>query len=272
MPNGKGVNVSFILKELGIDSTATGFKAGFTGQFIEEELQKAGIQTQFVTVDGITRINVFTQVVATNEEFKLVNQGPSVTPKEEASLLAIVENMNADDILFVSGSHPEGITRATYEKIAKASQKRGFKFILDTSAHFVPELLGYKPYLIKPNDEELAEWFGLKDISLEEIKDCGRKLLEQGAQNVIVSLGDKGAILFTPTETIHVTAPDGEVVNTACAGDTLLATFVGSKLQGLSDEEALIKAVAAGSSTAFRPGLTDFKDVPTLIQQIKRVS
>ena len=272
MPNGKGVNVSFILKELGIDSTATGFKAGFTGQFIEEELQKAGIQTLFVTVDGITRINVFTQVVATNEEFKLVNQGPSVTPDQEASLLAIVENMNSDDILFVSGSHPEGITRATYEKIAKASQQRGFKFILDTSAHFVPELLSYKPYLIKPNDEELAEWFGLKDISLEEIKGCGRKLLEQGAQNVIVSLGDKGAILFTPDETIHVTAPNGEVVNTACAGDTLLATFVGSQLQGLSDEEALIKAVAAGSSTAFRPGLTDFSDVPTLMQQIKRVS
>ena len=180
--------------------------------------------------------------------------------------------MNADDILFVSGSHPEGITRATYENIAKASQQRGFKFILDTSASFVPELLGYKPYLIKPNDEELAEWFGLKDISLEEIKDCGRKLLEQGAQNIIVSLGDKGAILFTPTETIHVTAPKGEVVNTACAGDTLLATFVGSKIQGLSDEEALIKAVAAGSSTAFRPGLTDFSDVPTLMQQIKRVS
>ena len=272
MPNGKGVNVSFILKELGIDSVATGFKAGFTGQFIEEELQKAGIQTQFVTVDGITRINVFTQVVATNEEFKLVNQGPSVTPEQEASLLAIVENMNADDILFVSGSHPEGITRATYEKIAKASEKRGFKFILDTSAHFVPELLGYKPYLIKPNDEELAEWFGLKDISLEKIKECGRKLLERGAQNVLVSLGEKGAILFTPAETIQVTAPKGEVVNTACAGDTLLATFVGSKLQGLSDEEALIKAVAAGSSTAFRPGLTDFKDVPTLMQQIKRVS
>lgn len=271
MPNGKGVNVSFILKKLGIDSTATGFKAGFTGQFIEEELQKAGIQTQFVTVDGITRINVFTQVVATNEEFKLVNQGPSVTPEQEASLLAIVEKMNADDILFVSGSHPEGITRATYEKIAKASEKRGFKFILDTSASFVPELLGHKPYLIKPNDEELAEWFGLRDISLEKIKECGHKLLEKGAQNVLVSLGEKGAILFTPTETIQVTAPTGEVVNTACAGDTLLATFVGSTLLGLSNEEALIKAVAAGSSTAFRPGLTDFSDVPTLMQQIKRV-
>ena len=118
----------------------------------------------------------------------------------------------------------------------------------------------------------MAEWFGLINPSLEEIKDCGQKLLEKGAENVLVSLGEKGAILFTPTETIHVTAPKGEVVNTACAGDTLLATFVGSQLLGLSDEQALIKAVAAGSSTAFRPGLTDFSDVPTLMQQIKRIS
>ena len=117
----------------------------------------------------------------------------------------------------------------------------------------------------------MAEWFGLINPSLEEIKDCGQKLLEKGAENVLVSLGEKGAILFTPTETIHVTAPKGEVVNTACAGDTLLATFVGSQLLGLSNEEALIKAVAAGSSTAFRPGLTDFSDVPTLMQQIKRI-
>ena len=271
MPNGKGVNVSFILKKLGMNNTALGFKAGFTGQFIEDELHKEGIQTQFVNVDGITRINVFTQVVSTSEEFKLVNQGPSVSQPQEEALLKIIENMNTEDFLFVSGSHPEGITYTTYEKIAKTAQLRGFKLILDTSAEFVPDLLKYRPYLIKPNDEELAEWFGLINPSLEEIKDCGQKLLEKGAENVLVSLGEKGAILFTPTETIHVTAPKGEVVNTACAGDTLLATFVASQLLGLSDEEALIKAVAAGSSTAFRPGLTDFSDVPTLMQQINRI-
>ena len=183
IPNGKGVNVSFILKKLGMNNTALGFKAGFTGQFIEDELHKEGIQTQFVNVDGITRINVFTQVVSTSEEFKLVNQGPSVSQPQEEALLKIIENMNTEDFLFVSGSHPEGITYTTYEKIAKTSQLRGFKLILDTSADFVPDLLKYRPYLIKPNDEELAEWFGLINPSLEEIKDCGQKLLEKGAEN-----------------------------------------------------------------------------------------
>ena len=271
MPNGKGVNVSFVLKELGIDSVATGFKAGFTGEFIESELHKAGIKTDFVSVNGITRINVFAHVVANNEEFKLVNQGPTVTAKEELQLLSIIDTLSSEDILFVSGSHPLGIEKNTYEKIAEASQRIGFKLILDTSANFVPELLKFHPYLIKPNDEELASWFGLKKLSLEQIKEYGNKLLQQGAQNVLISLGEKGAILITPTETIHVNAPIGNVVNTACAGDTLLATFVGCQIQGMSKEASLIKAVAAGTSTAFRPGLTDFSDVPILIKQIKRL-
>lgn len=271
MPNGKGVNVSFILKELGIDSVATGFKAGFTGEFIESELHKAGIKTDFVSINGITRINVFAHVVANNEEFKLVNQGPTVTLKEELQLLSIIDTLSSEDMLFVSGSHPSGIEKNTYEKIAEASLRNGFKLILDTSANFVPELLKFHPYLIKPNDEELASWFGLKELSLEQIKDYGDKLLQQGAQNVLVSLGEKGAILITPTETIHVSAPIGNVVNTACAGDTLLATFVGCQMQGMSKEDSLIKAVAAGTSTAFRPGLTDFSDVPILIKQIKRL-
>lgn len=271
MPNGKGVNVSFVLKELGIDSVATGFKAGFTGEFIESELHKAGIKTDFVSVNGITRINVFAHVVTNNEEFKLVNQGPTVTTKEESQLLSIIDTLSSEDILFVSGSHPLGIEKNTYEKIAEASQRNGFKLILDTSANFVPELLKFHPYLIKPNDEELASWFGLKKLSLEQIKDYGNKLLQQGAQNVLVSLGEKGAILITPTETIHVSAPIGNVVNTACAGDTLLATFVGCQIQGMPKEDSLIKAVAAGTSTAFRPGLTDFSDVPILIKQIKRL-
>ena len=174
-------------------------------------------------------------------------------------------------MLFVSGSHPSGISKNTYEKIAKSSQQKGFKLILDTSASFVPELLKFHPYLIKPNDEELASWFGLKELSLEQIKEYGNKLLQQGVQNVLVSLGEKGAILITPTENIHVSAPKGNVVNTACAGDTLLATFVGCQIQGMSKEDSLIKAVAAGTSTAFRPGLTDFSDVPILIKQIKRL-
>lgn len=271
-PNGKGVNVSFILKQLGLDNTALGFSAGFTGAFIKEELEKKDIPTQFVSVDGITRVNVFAQVTSEQQEYKLVNQGPSVTPEQVQQLLDIIHNFNQDDYLFVSGSHPQGVTQATYEAIGQASMAQGFHWILDTSAPFVPELLQYHPYLIKPNDEEVAAWFNLTNPTLDDLKRCGQALLDKGAQNVLMSLGGDGALLFTPEETLHLTAPKGEVVNTACAGDTLLATFVGSRLQGASNLEALTKAIAAGSSTAFRPGLTDFSDVPDLSQQVSVIS
>lgn len=271
-PNGKGVNVSFILKQLGLDNTALGFSAGFTGAFIKEELEKKGIPTQFVSVDGITRVNVFAQVTSEQQEYKLVNQGPSVTPEQVQQLLDIIHNFNQDDYLFVSGSHPQGVTQATYEAIGQASMAQGFHWILDTSAPFVPELLQYHPYLIKPNDEEVAAWFNLTNPTLDDLKRCGQALLDKGAQNVLMSLGGDGALLFTPEETLHLTAPKGEVVNTACAGDTLLATFVGSRLQGASNLEALTKAIAAGSSTAFRPGLTDFSDVPDLSQQVSVIT
>lgn len=271
-PNGKGVNVSFILKQLGLDNTALGFSAGFTGEFIKQELLKKDIHVNFVPIDGINRINVFTQVTSQNQEYKLVNQGPSVSPEQEQQLLQIIQSFTQDDILFVSGSHPQGITKATYQAIGEASQKNGFKWILDTSAPFVLDLLAYKPYLIKPNDEELAEWFHLTEPTLEDIIHCGHDLLERGAQNILISLGGSGALFMNAETHIHVSAPKGEVVNTACAGDTLLATFVGSALLGSSTQEALIKAVAAGSSTAFRPGLTDFSDVEKLAQQIKVLS
>lgn len=271
-PNGKGVNVSFILKQLGLDNTALGFSAGFTGAFIKEELEKKGIPTQFVSVDGITRVNVFAQVTSEQQEYKLVNQGPSVTPEQVQQLLDIIHTFNQDDYLFVSGSHPQGVTQATYEAIGQASMAQGFHWILDTSAPFVPELLQYHPYLIKPNDEEVAAWFNLTNPTLDDLKRCGQALLDKGAQNVLMSLGGDGALLFTPEETLHLTAPKGEVVNTACAGDTLLATFVGSRLKGASNLEALTKAIAAGSSTAFRPGLTDFSDVPDLSQQVSVIS
>lgn len=271
-PNGKGVNVSFILKQLGLNNTALGFSAGFTGAFIKEELEKKDIPTQFVSVDGITRVNVFAQVTSEQQEYKLVNQGPSVTPEQVQQLLDIIHNFNQDDYLFVSGSHPQGVTQATYEAIGQASMAQGFHWILDTSAPFVPELLQYHPYLIKPNDEEVAAWFNLTNPTLDDLKRCGQALLDKGAQNVLMSLGGDGALLFTPEETLHLTAPKGEVVNTACAGDTLLATFVGSRLQGASNLEALTKAIAAGSSTAFRPGLTDFSDVPDLSQQVSVIT
>ena len=153
--------------------------------------------------------------------------------------------------------------------IGQAAQAQGFQLILDISSPVVLDLLPYGPALIKPNDEELAHWFQAEALNQDQLIYYGRQLLDKGARQVLLSLGPDGAILLTPEISLKATAPQGQVVNTACAGDTLLATFIGWRQQGLSYEDSLVKAVAAGSSTAFRPGLTDFSDVAELSKSIE---
>uniref|UniRef100_UPI003F690243 1-phosphofructokinase n=1 Tax=Streptococcus pluranimalium TaxID=82348 RepID=UPI003F690243 len=265
--NGKGVNVSIILKKLGIDSIPLGFKAGFTGDFIEDELKKQAIWSNFVKVDGTTRINVFTQVMSKNQEFKLVNQ-PIILEESQGELLKQFESLNQDDFLIVSGSLPRGISSEIFLKIGQVCQKRGINLIYDISDSILIECLAFKPYLIKPNDEEISEWFQLEKPSLNDLVEKGKLLQERGAKNVLISLGGEGCLLLSDS-VYFANAPSGIVVNTACAGDTLLGTFLANKLKGHSEVECLAQAVAAGSSTAFRPGLTDFTDVELLRKQIK---
>ena len=268
-PNGKGVNISFVLKMLGIENIALGFSGGFTGLFIEEELEKKGIKTKFVHVEGTTRINVFTHVESNNTEYKLVNRGPLINLEQVNELLSKIDQLNEDDILFVSGSNPRGVTDEVIVEIAKLSKKNKFKLVLDTSSKIVLESLKYNPYCIKPNNEELAKWFKKESLTDEELSYYGEKLVEMGAEIVLLSLGEEGCLLFTKEENLYVNAPKGKVINTACSGDTLLGTFIGSLKKELKLEEALKEAVAAGSSTAFSPGLTDFSDVEELKKQME---
>ena len=268
-PNGKGVNISFILKMLGIENVALGFIGGFTGTFIEEELEKKGITTKFVRVEGITRINVFTHVESKNTEYKLVNRGPLINSKQVSELINRIKLLNEDDTLFVSGSNPRGVTDEIIVEIAKLSKKNKFKLVLDTSSKIVLESLQYNPYCIKPNNEELANWFEKESLTDEELNYYGKKLVEMGAEIVLLSLGKEGCLLFTKEESLYVNAPKGKVINTACSGDTLLATFIGLLKKELELGEALKEAVAAGSSTAFSPGLTDFSDVEELKKQMQ---
>lgn len=268
--NGKGVNVSFILKMLGIENTAIGFSGGFTGKYIEETLKQKGIATNFVPVDGMTRINVFTHVIDQDTEYKLVNQGPEITEVQMKALLAIISQMKKGDMLCVSGSHPKGISDHLLIEISRITHEKGVKLVLDTSSKVVLDCLKYQPYCMKPNEEELASWFGKEQLTEEEYLIYGEKLIQLGAQKVLLSLGKKGALYFDQEQILHVTAPQGKVVNTACAGDTLLGSFVGSLEKGESPMDALQFGAAAGSSTAFSPGLTDFKDVSKLMKQMKR--
>ncbi|WP_086349596.1 1-phosphofructokinase [Candidatus Enterococcus clewellii] len=267
--NGKGVNVSLILKQMGLNSTALGFSGGFTGAYIDQFLVEKEIQTDFVEVEGMTRINVFTQVNHPKSEYKLVNKGPDIPEEKITQLLAQIRRIPTDSYLCVSGSLPQGVQPDIIQKISEITAQNGVHLIVDTSYREVLDTLKYKPFLLKPNEEELAEWFGKEQLTFDECIMYGKKLVAAGAENVLVSLGGEGGLYITKDAVYSGNAPKGHVVNTACAGDTLLGCFIGNYLKGLSPEANLTYSLAAASSTAFQKGLTDFSDVAALSQQIK---
>ena len=265
--NGKGVNVSRILDRMGIESIAMGFIAGFTGNFIKDKLEESGIKTDFIQVDGITRVNVFLNA---QEEFKIVNKGPEIPKEKTIEMLSQLRKLKNGDYLFVCGSLPRGIQDDIYEDIIKICKESGVKLILDTSSKKITEYLKYGLYLMKPNDEELADFFQIpRKLSEEEIVKYGKKLVEMGCDKIIVSRGEDGAIYIDKENSYSVNAPKGKVVNTACSGDTLLGSFIGKLFLGDSLENALMFASASASSTAFTEGITDFKNVPELLKQIE---
>lgn len=267
--NGKGVNVSLVLKMLDFPSTALGFSAGFTGKYIEDYLQQKQIQTEFIEVPGMTRINVFTQVNQTGEEYKLVNQGPEIPQTAVHNFLNQIRALQAEDYLCVSGSLPRGLSPKVLIEISRICQEKGIHLIIDSSDQEVMDCLPYRPFLLKPNEEELSSWFGRKMVTDEDYFVYGQRLVELGAENVLLSLGEKGAILFTKDRVFRGNSPKGKVVNTACAGDTMLGAFLAGYMNRRPLDETLHKSIAAGSSTAFRKGLTDFLDVEELSKQIK---
>lgn len=264
--NGKGVNVSRILNLMGIKSVAMGFIAGFTGNFIKDKLESNGIETDFIQVDGITRVNVFLNA---QEEFKIVNKGPEIPEEKTKEMLSQLRKLKKGDFLFVCGSLPRGIQDNIYEDIIKICKENEVKLILDTSSKEVIKYLKYGLYLMKPNDEELAEFFQVSHtLTEDEIIKYGKKMIEMGCEKIIVSRGEKGAIYIDEKNIYSVTAPEGKVVNTACSGDTLLGSFIGKLYLGENLEDALMFASASASSTAFTEGITDFKNVPELLKQV----
>lgn len=269
-PNGKGVNVSFILKHLGVNNTAWGVGGGFTSNFIEESLRNKGIETDFTHIDGISRINVFTRVLDTDTEYKEVNNGPEVSADKVTEFLQKVATLTKDDKLVVSGSFSKGIQPEIIVEIAQMAEKQGFDLVIDTSYPEVVSAIEHHPYLIKPNDEELLSWFDQPDTDdINVLVKYSKELLKKGAQNILLSLGAKGALFVNAEHVLLGNAPKIKVVNTACSGDTMLGTFLAGLEQGMSLEDNLQRSLAAASSTAASAGLTDFSDVDELMKQIK---
>ncbi|OTN80951.1 1-phosphofructokinase [Enterococcus faecium] len=180
-----------------------------------------------------------------------------------------IRALQKEDYLCVSGSLPRGLSPKVLIEISRICQEKGIHLIIDSSDQEVMDCLPYRPFLLKPNEEELSSWFGRKMVTDEDYFVYGQRLVELGAENVLLSLGEKGAILFTKDRVFRGNSPKGKVVNTACAGDTMLGAFLAGYMNRRPLDETLRKSIAAGSSTAFRKGLTDFLDVEELSKQIK---
>lgn len=266
LPGGKGINVSRILSRLGIENTALGFLGGFTGRFIEEVLKSESIVTDFVNVQGDTRINIKLKHGA---ETEINGLGPKIGNEEADSLIEKLRVLGKGDIVVLSGSVPPSLGASFYDNLIEVIEKRGARFVIDTTGEALLKALPHRPLLVKPNHHELAELFGVVIEGREDLIKYGRKLLEMGAENVLISMAGEGALLVTEKQVYHANVPRGEVKNSVGAGDSMVAGFVGT-LSKTDDPIAALRAgTASGSATAFSDDLAERAKIDSLQEQVQ---
>ncbi|WP_026652080.1 1-phosphofructokinase [Butyrivibrio proteoclasticus] len=251
---GKGINVSTILKNLGLDNTALGFIAGFTGTAIKESVNKKGIKADFIELDsGMSRINV---KIKGQAETEINAQGPAISKEAQDKLFSQLDQLVDGDILILAGSIPNSLPSDVYERIIAKVNDRKIEVVVDATKDLLKNVLKYHPFLIKPNNHELGEMFGTVLKTDEEIELHAKKLQEMGARNVLISMAGDGAMLITEDgERFRVGVPKGKVKNSVGAGDSMVAGFIAGYLKNHSYEEALKMGTAAGSATAFSDDL-----------------
>lgn len=264
---GKGINVSVVLKQLGVESTAIGFSAGFTGKAIEDGINAQGVKTDFVRLEkGNSRINV---KIKAEKETELNGQGPEISKNALNQLFKKLESLKTDDILILAGSIPNTLPSDIYEKILEKLSGKGIHFVVDATKELLKNVLKYKPFLIKPNNHELGEIFGKTLETNDDIIKYAKELQKMGAQNVLVSMAGDGSILIDETGNIHIMGvPEGIVVNSVGAGDSMVAGFVAGYLDKKDYDHALKLGTASGSATAFSSGLAQKDDIYKLLKTI----
>ena len=252
IPGGKGINVSLALKELGDDTTALGFVAGFTGKAILSEINLRGLKNEFIEVGGQTRINVKIKSVA---ETDINGEGAEVTARDVTRLVKkLKRNLKGGDWVIISGSVPPTLSKTAYSDfLDELKAPKGVIIVIDASDGLLTESLRHKPFLIKPNIFELCEIFGIPPtLETRKIRECAQQLQKSGARNVIVSMGADGAMMITETEqAMYVRAARGQLVNSVGAGDTMVAGFVHEYIRTNNYFKSLNFATAAGSACAF---------------------
>ena len=265
---GKGINMSIVLKRLGVDNVATGFLGGFSGKYIEEFLEKEGITPQFISVEGTTRINV---KVKGEVETEINAAGPNVGVEKFQQLMNYFKDvLKEGDIVFLAGNAAPGLDESSYVEIAKLCHARGVKLVLDTTKESLLACLPYQPFMIKPNQQELEELFGVSIQTQDEIVHYALQLQKTGARNVLVSCGGDGAFLVSETGQVFTSnIPKGTLVNSVGAGDSMLAGFMAKFIETNDFRKSLKQGAASGSATAFSVGIATRELIEELMPHIE---
>ncbi len=264
---GKGINVSTVLKNIGVDSVALGFVAGFTGKEIEEGVKNMGVSTDFIKLpEGMSRINV---KIKAKQETEINGQGPKISMEQVEKLFEKLDKLEKGDCLVLAGTIPASLPSDIYEQIMDRLKEKEIHIVVDATKDLLLNVLKYHPFLIKPNNHELGEMFGVVLKTDEEIVEYAKKLQERGARNVLISMAGDGAILLTETKEVYkMGVPKGTVVNSVGAGDSMVAGFVASYFKEHDYLKALKFGTATGSATAFSEGLATMDKVEELLKTL----
>lgn len=268
LAGGKGINVSIVLKNLGQNNTALGFLAGFTGEEIKRQLHEFGVTNDFVQLNqGFSRINV--KAKAENET-EINGQGPDIDEAKREELFTKLDQLQADDTLVLAGSIPKTLPDDIYQQIMARLNGKGIRIIVDAEKKLLLNVLQYHPFLIKPNNHELGDMFGVTLTTDAEIIEYAKKLQAKGAQNVLISMAGDGAILLTADGTTYkCPAPKGKLVNSVGAGDSMVAGFITGFNESAGDfKTAFHMGVATGSASAFSDNLATRPEVEALLKTI----
>lgn len=270
LPGGKGINVSILLNHIGIESTALGFCAGFTGEEIKRQLQVQGIHTDFIQMEnGCARINLKLQNV---EGTEINGMGPAISEEKTKELLERLDVLKEGDVLVLAGSIPASMPDDMYRNIAARMEGKKILLAVDATKDLLVNVLEYHPFVIKPNNHELGEIFGVKITEKEDVITYAKKMQEKGAGNVLVSMAGDGAVLVAEDGSIfQAEAPKGKVVNSVGAGDSMVAGFVTGYLKTGSYKEAFQMGVCTGSASAFSEELATEPEVLALLDKNKGI-
>lgn len=264
LPGGKGINVSIVLGNLGHASRALGFLAGFTGAEIARRVSEAGVSADFIEVaEGMSRINA---KIKSNEETELNGQGPLITEENIEQLYAKLDVLGEGDTLVISGSVPNTLPGDMYERIMARLDGRGVRIVVDAERDLLTRVLPYKPFLVKPNNIELGDIYGVTLKTRDEVVPYAKRMQEAGAQNVLVSMAGEGGVLVSADgQVFQSPAAKGTVVNSVGAGDSSVAGFLAGLIETGSYETAFRMALASGSASAFSDHLATRPEVEALM-------